>query len=286
MISRVGSNHKEGTMLEPKAMTFTICVALLGTCLSVHAQGSVTPAVPALLSKLKSTNSSGRIEAFYQLLPLLSNSDFSGRMNAREGRTVSSGTEDHGDDSVTLALADLLVRENSFVQSHQFVSQDFAEYYGDLISSVSSLKDVRTSDALLGAISTGDMATRALAGFGPDVLDRVITQLSSSHVLVRNGATRVLSEMLDEPKISKGNRDYSARIETALVIMSADENAYVRISAIEGLGKLADSSATATIERAALNDGYEASAHGGSPGVFPVREAARQVLQRLSERSK
>jgi HEAT repeat protein len=280
---------RRNAMLRLKAMVVILFLGFAAADTFCQPQENLQVGVPALLQKLQSGRSSERIGAFYQLLALLPKSDVASNSmaNIRERLPALSVAGSHDDASVILALAELLVKENRFVQTHQFVSQGFAEYYGDLIWSVSSLNDIRTSDALLGAVSTGDMATRALASFGPNVLDRVIVKLTSADVLTRIGATRVLSEMLDETNIAKVRRqDYLTRIEAALLTVSADTDPYVRISAIEGLSKVGDPNVIPMVASAAQNDEYEASTHGGTSGVFPVRDAARRVLLQLSEHSK
>src|SRR5579885_713229 len=67
-------------------------------------------------------------------------------------------------DAIKISLIRLLERENLMVQDYHRTGRRFGEeysnYYGDVISAVSSLKDKRAINALLGAISSGGMATR------------------------------------------------------------------------------------------------------------------------------
>ncbi len=81
-----------------------------------------------------------------------------------------------------------------------------SEFYARLVVAVTSLKDTRSINGLLGAIKRGNMVIRALAEFGSAALDPVVEQLNSSDVTRRYAATLVLAKMVD-PKNSQRVND-------------------------------------------------------------------------------
>ena len=81
-----------------------------------------------------------------------------------------------------------------------------SEFYARLVVAVTSLKDTRSINGLLGAIKRGNMVIRALAEFGNAALDPVVEQLNSSDVTRRYAATLVLAKMVD-PKNSQRVND-------------------------------------------------------------------------------
>src|SRR5207245_2023685 len=70
-------------------------------------------------------------------------------------------------------------------------------YYANVIWAVSSLKDIRSLNALIDAINTGNMATSALAAFGDAAVDPVLKVFNRGDNTARHSACGVLSQMLD-----------------------------------------------------------------------------------------
>lgn len=184
-------------------------------------------------------------------------------------------------DQTKLAVIGLLVRENSYVATKANLTAEYAEYYPDLIDKVSALRDPRSLDALLGCITTGDMATRGLARLGPIAVRPVIARLESSDFHIRQAAASVLSEMLEPDARTKlDDPALLGTVRRGLLRAAFDTYPYVRMSAIEGLAAIGGPEVDALLEKIALEDPYEASMHGADRGVYPVREAARSVLSK------
>jgi HEAT repeat protein len=81
------------------------------------------------------------------------------------------------------------------------LSEEYVNYYGDLIAAVAALQDVRSLDALVGAIATGNMAIGTLVGFGKQAVTPVARQLQHTDPHVRSAAARTLSQMVTAERL-------------------------------------------------------------------------------------
>jgi HEAT repeat protein len=180
-----------------------------------------------------------------------------------------------------------LEKENAFVQAQKkeyeqtgkTLSEAYVDYYGDLIASVAALKDKRALNALFGAINTGNMATRALAGFGTGALDQILGRLSYPDPNTRASAARALAQMLEPGNVKKvADAVSKGRIKQGLIKATRDADPYVRMTGVEGLATLGDHSLVPLIEKLAENDSFEGF---GGERPYPVREAARKALEKL-----
>lgn len=205
----------------------------------------------------------------------------SGRWEERSSAFYSLLSEYPKLEAAKPAAVGLLVRENLLVGTIRQVSEPYSDYYGDLIREVASFHDSTSLQALLGCITTGDMATRGLAALGALALDPITARLGDSDSNVRQAATIVLSEMLDWQKTSAPGQVPLARVKQGLMKAASDEYPYVRMAAIEGLAKVDGPDVRILLEKLAAEDPYEASSHGGEKGNYPVRRSARELLSHL-----
>ena len=147
-----------------------------------------------------------------------------------------------------------------------------------MIASVAALRDERALNALLGAINTGNMATRALAGLGASALDQILLRLSDPAPIARMSAARVLVQMLEPGNVKKvGDAVSKERIKTALTKTTSDIDPYVRMTGVERLAALGDRSVIPLLQKVAEYDSFEGF---GEERRFPVR-AARKALEKL-----
>ena len=227
-----------------------------------------------------------RQTAFYELLDLGAGGKYAGRTDLVPSILSSlNRSNPEKTDEIRLALIGLLSTENSFVQSERSeyartgatLSEEYINYYGDVIAAVTSLNDKRSIAALLDAITTGGMVTRALAQFGSEALPALVEKLKDRDPLVRSAATIAISGMLDS---EDGRKSPSIRtqIREVLVRSARDEDPNVRITAVTHLVRLGDHGVRAIVERIARDDSYEVISEQGR-AVFPVREAAKRALQ-------
>ena len=181
-------------------------------------------------------------------------------------------------DALKLALIGLLEREIAFSREYESVykktgvplGEAHGEYYGDVVDAVTSLKDIRSLNALIGVIQTGRMAESALAEFGSAALDRVVAVMDSGNIPERQGASYVLAQMLDPKNASKVSDPASRRkIRDALTRAARDESRWVRLGGIEGLRKLDEPEIIRFLQDLATGDPDEI-----------VRNAAKEALKK------
>ncbi|OGP23526.1 MAG: hypothetical protein A2038_08090 [Deltaproteobacteria bacterium GWA2_57_13] len=246
-----------------------------------------------MIEQLEDPHWRNRSEAFYALLALAGPG-----LDSRSALTSLLKSAPEKSDEIKLALIKLLERENAFLEEYAKdyritnvpLGEESGEYYADLIAAVSSLKDIRSLDALLGAIRTGTMVTDALAEFGLAAVDPVIQKLNNREE--RLPAVITLGQMLEPrnyPKVSDpASRE---KIKKALINATSDQSDSVRLLAIEGLAKLGDADVIPFIENAAINDPYDQSEFirglGGKPdkkNFYPVRERAKELLEKLKKK--
>jgi hypothetical protein len=157
--------------------------------------------------------------------------------------------------------------------SAQRLSEEYVNYYGDVIAAVSSLRDPRSIDALLGVITTGNMAVDALVSFGSVAVAPVAALLESSDSGVRSAAALTLARMLEHAPNAADQR----LIRESMTRAAADPDPFVRIRAVQGLAALGGDDSLALVEAIARSDPYQADHREGRPYI--VREAATQALQ-------
>ncbi len=238
-----------------------------------------------ILAQLQSQDWKVRQESFYQLITL-----GQGDPSYIPG-PVKTLLRMHPEEAqnVRLGLIRLLERENAemkafdvrFKKTGQLIGQDYdTDYYANVIAAVASLKDLRSINALLGAITTGGMAMRTLAGFAPASFEPVMSQLNDEDPLVRNSALRVLGLMVSPPQRGRLRDPQSvARIKRAFLAGTQDKEPVVRLAAIDGLATLGDTDAVPILEKIAKSDPYFSLDQGRKN--FRVRREARKALAEL-----
>lgn len=223
-----------------------------------------------------------RSNAFYHLLKLASgDADIGVNVSADLASLLHVSGEA---DRIRRALNSLLLEEDLYAKKQDRLSEGYLDYYGDLVWAVSSLHDPESLDSLLGAITTGDMAMSAIAGLGSPAIRRTLELLDMNDVFVRESATGVLSEMVELKNTQQemfGVHD-QGEIKQGLLKAAADVSPYVRIVAVDGLVQLGDEDCIRVLYELSNNDPAEASEIGREVGYYPVREAAKDALLRLS----
>jgi hypothetical protein len=264
--------------------SFVLALALQAAATGSYAQlapNVKTAGIEYNLARIQDSAWQNRQEAFYALLqaapPAL-------RLN---GYAVPSATvnvlrsDPFSADSVKLVLTNLLERENALTaKGAPDLTDDYSDYYADVIASVASLSDIRTIDALIGAIETGGLATTGLGKLGAAAFDKTAAVYASGSAERRESALMVFSAMLDEElTTTTPNTALRKAIEAVLLHALSDRNPHVRLAAIEGASKLRTPALLAGVRNLAQQDRYEASEHGGDRGVFLVRDAAERALK-------
>jgi len=183
-------------------------------------------------------------------------------------------------DSVKGALVDLLATENVYRRGVAApLSEEYGSYFGDLLAAVASIDDTRAAPALLENIDRGALAMRGVARLGVDVsLDPLLALTRDRSELKRNAALRTLALMLDT-SINRTPITPAAqqKIDGAFVRGVQDENGFVRVSAVEGLGRIDGPHSTELLRSVAQSDPFRQVSETGEVS-YPVREAARKAL--------
>jgi hypothetical protein len=247
--------------------------------------------IESLLKQMQAADWNSRSTAFYKLLDLAFGGKFNGQTwQIRSALSKFSRKRPTYADEINLTLIRLLETENNFLREHgekfeqtgETLTEEYTNYHGDLIGTVAGLKDSRAVTALVGAINTGNMATKGLAEIASFSLNIIAEKVDGSDSLTRHSATRVLSHMLEPANINRletkipGSQE---KIKNLLIKKAKDADYNVRLSAIDGLAKLQDADAVKVLEEVSENDMYQ-STKGGTTS-YPVREAAKKHLSRL-----
>ena len=188
-------------------------------------------------------------------------------------------------ESVKTGIINLLGTENAEVKKGTRLSEEYTNYYGEVIGAVSDLNDERAIPALVGAITTGSMATRALARFGDKSLDRVLTQLDSPDRLVRASVIETVRNILEmHIALTPASQ---ARIRDAIRSSLNDREFVVRGSAIDATEYLDNREEfIPELEKISQSDPVKLpgkSDDGGDGGQFyPLREQARKLLRKIT----
>ena len=228
------------------------------------------------LEKIGSSDVATRWSGFYEMLDDAGKGPVSGRTWEIPSRLETLfHTVPSQQAQVRATLVDLLSRENAAPADIR-AREGFGGYYGDLIMAVSALRDTRAIPALIEALPTGNMAARGLAALGGDAVEPILQHARDSPITYL-GSIRALGAMLDSQVVTELDARARARIKEALTVAASDPSRFVRLSAIEGLGRIPDSDVTLTLQRLAGTDPY--SQIENQHTVYPIRDAARRALE-------
>lgn len=270
-------------MTRTSRLAIFLCVLAGSGALIVGQRGPTDADVGPLVQQLGLPTWEQRSTAFYQLTAIGAR----GNPSLRVAPAVAALRRDvpQQADALALGLARALDAENRVVQQSASLNETFTDYYGDLVTAVTSLRDPRSAGALSGAMSTGHLAVQTLASFGQASLDPVLARLRTDGGVAKQAACIVLGLLLD-PANPASIKDPAARarIKDALESAARDAaGAYVRAAAVEGLAKVGDQQVVALLLDLARSDSYDASSLTGQPGSFPVRQAALTALRDLGQ---
>jgi len=267
-----------------RILSTLIFLAVTSPALLCYGQQPDSLALEQAIRHLKDPDWKDRSAAFHKLLGM--------RSVGAEPRSALAGLlrkwPDKSDE-IKLALIKLLEKENVVTRERSDLflreyakkgpdmpdpfpdGEERSEYYATVVAAVTSLRDTRSLDALLGAIQTGGMVTSALAGLGSAALDRVIEALNSSDAGIRLSAGIVLGKMLDAENAPRVNDPVSRqKIKGALIRAAGDRSPNVRLAGVQGLPKLGDRDVTPLIQNLATSDPAK-----------QVRDAANEALKKL-----
>ncbi len=177
------------------------------------------------------------------------------------------------------ALIDLLAIETDLMYSGKGPSsEDFSEYFADLIMAVSILKDKTAMPTLFRCINTGGMAMEALAGFGDDTLTTALKLLPSDDWETRHSLFDLIAYMAVPKNFQTLSSDSQNKLLAALIKGASDADYSFRVIAASGLSNFSSPEAVQVVRKLAQEDKY--SVTDGKITRYPVREAAAQALEK------
>lgn len=289
---------KGGYMMRPRfsVLSLALCIASVGLPVNlfcrVQDRSSELPALPSQ-AEVRSEEWTVRRAAFARLIGLEPETYV--RVGLPSTAPVMRNILEKAPstrDVRTLGLTQLLLTENAVVEGKSRkriaeglteldekdrLSEAYLNYHGDLIAAVVILQDLRSLDALVGAIATGNMVTGTLVAFGKQAVAPVARQLQHPDPHVRYAAARTLSQIVTAGTAKDAISQ--SRLKVALLGAAGDNDAFVRREAVDGLVQL-DSECIAIVERLARTDPYRAEFLDGR---YLVREAALRALQSRSK---
>ena len=241
--------------------------------------------VTTILARMASRDLATREAAFGDILDVMmegvqrnSNSGYSG--------VLASFFARHRDqaDRVTLALIDLLKAENdTFIVDEIPPGQgpytnDDMEHYAQIIEVVASLKDERAIPALVGALTTGGIATEGVLQYGQEALGPLLSQVNSPNRFVRSSVVEVAVTIL------KKKNDAASRAQISAIVVAAlkDPDYLVRFCAlgvIEGLDDWAQF--VPALQEIAEHDPHVIQ-EPGQDARYSLRIRAKELLQRIA----
>jgi len=187
-------------------------------------------------------------------------------------------------DRVKVGLIHMLTTENASFTNTAPTSEAYTEqdmnYYARVIEAVASLNDERAIPPLVGAMTTGGMATRGLLKYGDKALGPVLDELKNPDALMRASALETgISILWTRTDVNSQDR-IRQLIQTSL----RDPATAVRSQAIMEIDCLTDrKDFEPTLQEIAKTDPtkFPGRAIDGGDGdeFYPVRYAARRALR-------
>jgi len=225
-----------------------LVLVLLPIDSALHAQGSISHAqITSFISQFSNNDSKVRLDAFYGLLDLTSSFNITANSYSipEQTTTLLALAPSSDTDTIRLALINLLSQENVLVHAsnqsftgEQVLSEEYTDYYADLINVVVTLQDSRSIPALVGAITSGGTAVGALAAFGNASITAVLQQLSTSNEGVRGFATLTLIQMLDSTNFPKLSVPTIFGLQSGLIKAASFPESYIAVEAGKNLQQL------------------------------------------------
>lgn len=232
------------------------------------------PEVSRIIERFDSREDTTRMVAFYELLELSK----AGQPPATDFRssTLQWAKFARERNDVALAAIRLLERENRMMFSEGGTdSEEISNYYGDLIGHVAALENPESVAALVGAITTGGLATNGLAALGDVAIPWLERLTRSADYEKRSAVMYALGAMLEgqRPTVSPSGL---VKARTLLLAGLKDRHYSVRVAAIFALRAAREVDVSAAISHLAESDSARITIAGQTH--FPVRAAAKRWL--------
>ena len=244
-------------------------VAVLGLVLP---GALVTQELDTRLDSLRMAPDSGRVSAFYAFLR--AGGDLPGAYDQTRGLLQPLSRPDR--EKVAGVLIAILEREVARLRNYEPGNGDQMDfsYLGDVVASVTALKDRRAVPSLVAMIGTGNLATDGLADLGEYAVPMVVETLDSEETIARAGATTTLGKIAQRRSELGLGAGTVATVRAVLMSALEDESFMVRRRAIDGLMSYSGDDIRQAMEELEASDPYQ-----NPLGQWTVRVAAREWLE-------
>ena len=271
-------------------MRLTLCLSVLAFAIPVVAEaGQAEPldsSVSGVLARMASSDLTTREAAFDDMLTLIYEGQ---KQNLGSGHAdaLANFFSNHPDqaDRVKLGLINLLNADNSLFMGPKTPPGTYTEgdsdHYAEVIDAVSSLTDERAIPALVGAMTTGGMATGGLLKYGQKALDPVLEKLDDPNPMVRSDAIDTAVVIL----LMKNDAASHARILALVKPALKDGEFLIRSSALFAIERLSDREQfVPALEELAQNDPFKLPGKADDGGeLYPIRLQAKRLLDEIAK---
>jgi hypothetical protein len=192
---------------------FIVAFAVLLLSGIARAQTISDSAISNLITQFSSSDVNVRTAAFYGLLDLAPPVAATSYSVPPQATSVLQNVSPQTAEQIRLGLIALLATENGYVDPYwqptdgPGLTEDYTDYYADVVAAVASLNDTRSIGSLAGALRSGDTPRSALAAFRDSSIDQLLLQLVNIDNLVQFSTVIAMEEMLDPanfPNLSAG----------------------------------------------------------------------------------
>ena len=271
-------------------MQLTLCLCVFASALPAVAEAqqsaSLGSRVSAVLARVASSDLTTREAAFDDMLTLIYEGQ---KQNRASGDTdaLANFLASHPDQAgrVKLGLINLLNADNGLFMDPKTppgtYTEGDTEHYAEVVDAVSSLNDERAIPALVGAMTTGGMATGGLLKYGQKSLGPVLEKLGDPDPMVRSSAIDVAVAILlmtDDPASH-------ARILALVKPALKDSEFLIRTSAISAIERLSDREQfVPALEELAQHDPFKLPGRADDGGeLYPIRLKAKRLLDEIAK---
>jgi hypothetical protein len=272
--------------------TLTTALVLLGFSVSVFAQQAarLDNRLSDSLVRMQSQDLRTREIAFQDLISNLRQVQGE-QANNRPSEVVPRFLKNAGPNGerVKTGLIGLLNTENNTFQGRNVRPQTYSEvdmeHYAGVIEAVASLDDERAIPVLVGAMTTGGMASERLLAYGDKALQPVLAQLDNPDIMMRTTAVELSTMMLQR----KGDPASNTRAKNILRAALTDRSSTVRSAAISQIKCLVGREEfLPALEQIAKSDPTKLSGKaldgGDGDEFYPVRYDARRAIRAIQSR--
>jgi hypothetical protein len=214
-------------------LVFSLLLPLLAVLSVAPAFAQPAAGLNAALTGLRSPNPGIRVRAFDELLALTSQA--SGTIPSRVRGLMTQHPEQA--DRIKTTLIAALDRDAAYVRSLESgrarMSEQFSDYWSNLMWAVAGFRDPRTVNGLLAGVDTGDIALHGLADLCPFSVDPLIAESARPTASSRRRASALnaLGECLKRAPAIEPSGQALAKVRQAAMKALRDPDAIVRKAA-------------------------------------------------------